>query len=39
MKEAFVLFMLALLILPPIIGIRRVRRVLRQREQTPSDEG
>ena len=28
-KELFVLFLLALLILPPIIGIRRVRRLLR----------
>ncbi len=29
MKELFVLFLLALLILPPLIGIRRVRRFLR----------
>ena len=29
MKEAFVLFLLALLIVPPIVGIRRVRRFLR----------
>jgi hypothetical protein len=30
MKELFVLFLLALLIVPPVVGIRRVRRVLRQ---------
>ena len=30
MKELFVLFLVALLIVPPIIGIRRGRRVLRQ---------
>ena len=29
MKELFVLFLLTLLIVPPIIGIRRVRRFLR----------
>jgi hypothetical protein len=29
MKEAFTLFLLALLIIPPLWGIRRVRRVLR----------
>ena len=29
MKEAFTLFLLALLIVPPLWGIRRVRRVLR----------
>ena len=29
MREAFVLFLLALLILPPIIWIRRVRRFFR----------
>ena len=37
MKELFVLFLLALLILPPIIGIRRARRVLRQ-QRKPDDE-
>lgn len=30
MKEAFTLFLLALLIVPPLWGIRRVRRVLRE---------
>ena len=30
--------LLVLLILPPIIGIRRVRRVLRQGKQAPDDE-
>jgi hypothetical protein len=29
MKELFVLFLLALLIVPPIVGIRRVRRFLK----------
>ena len=29
MKEAFVLFLLALLIVPPVIWIRRVRRFFR----------
>ena len=29
MKELFVLLLLALLIVPPIVGIRRVRRFLR----------
>jgi heme exporter protein D len=29
LKEAFTLFLLALLIVPPLWGIRRVRRVLR----------
>ena len=35
MKEAFVLFLLALLIVPPIIWIRRVRRFFR--DQPPRD--
>ena len=38
MKELFVLFLVALLIVPPIIGIRRVRRVLRQ-APPPEPEG
>ena len=29
MKELFVVFLLVLLILPPILGIRRLRRFLR----------
>lgn len=42
MKEAFTLFLLALLIVPPLWGIRRVRRVLRdlprQDAETPQDD-
>ena len=33
MREAFVLFLLALLIVPPIIWIRRVRRFFRDHPQ------
>ena len=33
MKEAFVLILLALLILPPIIWIRRVRRFFRDQQR------
>jgi hypothetical protein len=31
MKEALTLFMLAMLVLPVLIGVRRLRRVMRRR--------
>ena len=37
MKELFVLFLLAMLILPPIIGIRRLRRFYRDHPQRDSE--
>ncbi len=37
MKEAFTLFLLALLIVPPLWGIRRVRRVLRDLPRQDTD--
>ena len=41
MKEAFTLFLLALLIIPPLWGIRRVRRVLRMQaaERARQEQG
>jgi hypothetical protein len=38
MKEAFTLFLLLLLIVPPLWGIRRVRRVLSMRYAAPERE-
>lgn len=34
MKEALVLIMLALLIVPLLVGVRRIRRLPRQREHS-----
>ena len=36
MKEALTLFMVALLVLPVLIGVRRLRRVMRDRAPPPS---
>ena len=35
MKEALVLIMLALLIVPLLIGVRRIRRLPRRRDDEP----
>ena len=38
MKEALVLIMLALLIVPLLVGVRRIRRLPRPGEEAESDE-